>query len=388
MTSWACDRCTLENLGATCDACGAVRPKRVRTGHTWDCRRCTCTNEGRALACSACGELHFSLPLPPLCYGVEFEFVLINAAGWDLADLAAVLTNADVHCKFEGYTHRVTRHWKVVPDRSVSGSGPNDLSFELVSPILSSETGFDEIVRALHVVNDWLGVGINQTTGFHVHVDGAELSTEQLRKIVACFCKYESAIDALIADKTRQGVSNTYARSNRAAFGLASSAQRNENIFRTRDLSELIAQANPGRDRYYKLNLTPMESRRESPTIEFRSHGGTVSAATACCWVRLLLHFVHNAAHKPRCTEFPEGKSTRSVELAHLFGEEVHDDTLRHHFVGVGGPAHSLPTNVVPSAVVPQPDVDARPWVCTRCGRSFATSRQLMQHRDAKGHTE
>mmetsp|Transcript_11809 Transcript_11809/g.23807 ORF Transcript_11809/g.23807 Transcript_11809/m.23807 type:complete len:95 (-) Transcript_11809:256-540(-) len=90
---------------------------------------------------------------------------------------------------------------------------------------------------------------------------------------------------------------------------------------------------------------------------------------------------------------------TRATELAHFFGEEIHDEALRDYYIGddtgVGGSGSAASKRAkrwgaCSVADEKRKDVaarahDAKPWVCV-CRKRFATSRQLFQHQRAKGH--
>uniref|UniRef100_A0A7S3YNU2 Uncharacterized protein n=2 Tax=Lotharella globosa TaxID=91324 RepID=A0A7S3YNU2_9EUKA len=318
---------------------------------------------------------------------------------WKPSRLAEVLSAVGIPCQHEGYTKKITKHWKIVSDASIRPSMHGDLCFELVSPILHAEAGMDEVRKVMELAGSWLGVEANKSTGFHVHVDGSNLSVEHIRKIASCFIKYESALDAIVGHHTREGTNNLYAKSNRGAFGTLSCRQSMERIFACRKLRNVIETVNPGMERRYKLNLTPLL--RQSPTLEFRHHRGTISPDRACAWVRVLLHFVHNACAKPRPRWFPDHgpMCTRATELAHFFGEEIHDEALRDYYIGddtgVGGSGSAASKRAkrwgaCSVADEKRKDVaarahDAKPWVCV-CRKRFATSRQLFQHQRAKGH--
>ena len=231
--------------GRAADA-GAASPSRQRK-KTWACRSCTLDNDDMGSAqCTACGTTRWTLPLPGLAFGVELELYMLGSRGWTAADIAQVLQRAGIDCRDAGYTKDVTAYWKIVRDRSVRGAAEDgsDLTFELVSPILQGEAGMDEVRRILEQVQRWLGVGVNDSTGLHVHLDARHLALRDLQKVAACFLKYETALDTLVADPTRQGVSNSYCKSNRAAFvagrKVLSSKQINKRVFSCSTIDALI----------------------------------------------------------------------------------------------------------------------------------------------------
>ena len=80
---------------------------------------------------------------------------------------------------------------------------------ELVSPILRGGQGLgtvDIVMRTLGNIGD---ISVNQTMGLHVHVNIADLTLAQLKKVYQNFCTYESALDSMMPP-LRCGSNNTY----------------------------------------------------------------------------------------------------------------------------------------------------------------------------------
>mmetsp|Transcript_7386 Transcript_7386/g.9989 ORF Transcript_7386/g.9989 Transcript_7386/m.9989 type:complete len:407 (+) Transcript_7386:25-1245(+) len=352
----------------------SAAPLTVFKQHTWRCHLCAQGNTVFCLKCGRCGTASASggsiLPLPEMGFGVELELYMPHSSNWSEEDVASCLKHAGIPCVFESYTHRVTPHWKIVKDSSIRAERHQDLSFELVSPILVGEDGVFETKRVLDVLFK-LGVEVNNTTGLHVHMGADQFTPEQLRKIAANFLKYEAAFDCMMSSG-RRAVNSSFAKSNRVEFGTLSGKQRNNRIFATRTVEELIDLVNPSEDRYFKLNLQPVH--RASPTIEFRQHGGAYEEAVVLAWIRTLIQFSYVSAMKPQLEYFSEVLSAQE-ELMYFFSELVLDETLCDFYlsrVGHFGMDH----------------LDLRPWKCQTCDRDFITSRSLMQHISDKHVTE
>ncbi|KAK3283932.1 hypothetical protein CYMTET_8388 [Cymbomonas tetramitiformis] len=343
--------------------------RHTSRGGAWRCDFCTCMTTVFCTLCSTCKAFPsaretFGFPLPDFSFGVEFELFMPSSVGWCLQDVARCMNEAGIVCKFEGYTHQVTTHWKIVTDTSIHADSHCDLTFELVSPILKGEQGILRVHELLEAVKK-IGVEVNESTGFHVHVDGTNLTTEDLRRICANFLKYEGAFDCMMKS-SRRGAQSSFAKSNRLALGTLSCKQRNVRVFAAESKEALVKLVNPEQDRYYKFNLQPLS--RPSPTIEFRQHHGTFDPGAALAWIRTLLHFTYSSILQPRGVHFPEERAAEE-ELLCFFNEVVHDPLLFNFYLeGVGhfGVEH----------------LDNRPWRCSvpYCEKAFSASRDLMQH--------
>lgn len=208
-------------------------------------------------------------------FGVEIE-----AYGVPAARVAAVLTAAGIRCDVQTYNHRTANCWKVVPDSSITG----EHSFELVSPVLSGAAGLAEVRKVCGLL-DVLNVNVNKSCGVHVHHDARDLSLAQWKNVVKSYLKYERAFDTIVA-ASRRDDNNTYCRSLRNRFATLRDGMQAVNTATT---LEQLAQIVVNNDRYYKLNL--MAFWRHG-TVEFRQHGGTISAEKICQWIILTNGFI------------------------------------------------------------------------------------------------
>lgn len=215
-------------------------------------------------------------------FGVEFEF----AGGQSRTNVAAAINAKGVDAHVEGYNHRTQRYWKVVTDASLRGRNPG----ELVSPILTGEEGIVEMKKALDATSDVTKV--NNSCGFHCHVDVRDLSLDEIKNVVKLFLQTEDAIDSVLAP-SRRGRSSRWAPTAMNVNGNSSADRRNEenkrwfgmiNACRTHEQLATVFGT-----RYTKLNLFNVASRG---AIEFRSHQGTLNQAKAEHWVRLCVALV------------------------------------------------------------------------------------------------
>ena len=176
--------------------------------------------------------------VPVLDYNFTRRFgVEIEAYNCTQEKLLHELREAGICVAIEGYTHRTTEHWKLVTDSSLSG---ND-TFELVSPILVGEAGLKELETVCWVL-DLCNAKVNDSCGFHVHMDAANFSMETWKNLALTYKHLEPVIDSFMPGSRRN---NQYCRSlhgiSDTAFCRASTITDLQHVFNNR--------------RYYKLNL-------------------------------------------------------------------------------------------------------------------------------------
>lgn len=153
-----CERCSPD--GPNCDD---------------DCARC---NPGRQYDDMGDDDDFEGLPEMPVAppgrcrFGIEIEF-----NDGDRRGIMNALQRHGFGCLDLGYTHEVTRHWKMTTDGSVSGG-------ELVSPVMSGDDASIEQVReAIRLVKQGGGT-TGRNVGMHVHLDVTEFRTPELVTLV------------------------------------------------------------------------------------------------------------------------------------------------------------------------------------------------------------
>lgn len=362
---------------------------------SWDCPSCTYHNRPYAARCGACDEmpphsvLSFSgLPSSNMCFGIELELIVSGGKhdGMTCQWIAEQLSALGVPTTYSGYNHDTCREWKVVTDSSLISSS-NDLCFELVSPILMGEDGLDTVRVMLESIRR-IGININSSCGFHVHVDatsGSMSSLSGLKRLVHCFVSLEGAFDCLVARDASQHAQNRranrhrYCGSNVLAFGPLSNKQRWNRIQDARSINELVNMINPNCDRYRKLNLTNLIRSDRPSTCEFRQHGGVSELLVAEAWIRLVLCF---------CDVTTKDSSVSSVCL--LRQDAPLKEELETLLRVVNCPGieyfYLLERNLFPLMEDrSQRAHRKKEWKC-RCGRRFKDSRALSQHIGDTGH--
>lgn len=354
---------------------------------TWDCRTCTHRNPPFVSPCQACGTpppphvLSFQSVPSDLKFGVELEILIPQGVrdGLTLSSLAKSLTVASgLTVKFCGYTHETMECWKIVTDASVQGNA-QDLSLELVSPVLKGQEGLKNL-RSMLAAARQVGIATNSTCGLHVHIDATNTSLEELQRTAQCFTALEDAFDLLVARSwnqirhDRRANRNRYCQSNRIVFGQKSNLQRWKAMEDSRTVRQLVQLVNPDNDRYRKLNMTNLVKNNRPSTIEYRNHGSVEEIIEAEAWVRLLLRFTHASQSKRTASGalLPQNNCGAKVQLDRLFdivacpGLEQYFCVDRRLFDGQGL---------------------SNEWQCETCNKIFSDSRSLSQHCSATGHS-
>ena len=194
-------------------------------------------------------------------FGFEMEFIGSKSA------VARALQLEGIDARATGYTHRVTRTWKIVPDGSVMGGG------ELVSPPLRMEQALElmpKVQRAMAAA----GASVNHSTGLHVHHEVTDLDVRAFGRMFRFWYNCQDALNTLV------------------------SPSRNSNAF-CRPLDRLIVEqcetlsalnrettrrAFGNINRYMTLNVCSFP---RYGTIEVRQHQGTLNAEKIINWTKL-----------------------------------------------------------------------------------------------------
>lgn len=252
-------------------------------------------------------------------FGVEIEYV-----GADVSQqaIATALRSAGVDAEVQGYNHRVQNCWKLITDASCG--------YEIVSPILRGEDGFEQIRKVCAVLNRF-NARVNRSTGLHVHIGFADATLKQFKNLLKTFAKYEEGIDMLMPP-SRRANNNRYCASlcNRSTFDTDEETAAKVNAyFRSvdscRNLDDVRSMTS---NRFVKLNT---QSYWRYGTIEVRHHSGTTDADKIINWVRLsgaLVEMARNA----RCVGKRTVKGyTPRVYLRRFFNKVIQGDVRRFY---------------------------------------------------------
>lgn len=205
-----------------------------------------------------------------LTFGVELEVV----AGPDVpqgervSQLHALLSAA-------GFSPR----WRAVRDGSVVNGG------EVVSPVLQGESGLAELAAVCDLLKSkgWTAV---QSCGMHVHVGVRQFTVSRVADLCRLFQANEGHFDSVVARSRRD--SNSHFCQSVIGYRIPAQTPSTMPELARHFNGGWNGQSHYGSFRYRKLNL---QSFAFHGTVEFRQHQGTVEAARATGWVRLVLGF-------------------------------------------------------------------------------------------------
>jgi len=157
-------------------------------------------------------------------FGVEFELFKLNPNGdWDKARVAAYYISKGIQATIADRTATNYTVWQIKPDSSIHpgrvSQGANAFPFELVGPILKGKEGLEIMKRVLEITKE-LGVLVNKSCGFHVHIGETAWNNDpnMLKGIVKNFIKHELAFDCMVPPSRRN---NPYCLSNNGSNVLA-----------------------------------------------------------------------------------------------------------------------------------------------------------------------
>lgn len=200
---------------------------------------------------------------------------------------------------YDGYSIKdgKNRMWKIVSDASINtqhGSGTNadqTYSVELVSPICE----YDDIETIQQIVRDLRGAGAiaNNSTGIHVHINGAPYDAQSLRNLTNIMAAKEDLIyKALQVNVSRE---RSYCKKVDQKFLEALNSKKPKSLDKIQDIWY------EGRDgssihyhdsRYHCLNLHSLFSKG---TVEFRLFNSTTHAGKIKAYIQLCLAISHQA---------------------------------------------------------------------------------------------
>ncbi len=156
-------------------------------------------------------------------------------------------------------------------DISIHGRG-NQRGWEIVSPPLQGEAGFDALQIATRVLRR-LGAEVNSTTGTHVHHDASDLRVSDIKQAARSWFNNQRLIDGLVSPSRRGGPGcSTYCQ--------PLSQNDITRIEQVRDLRGLRSLGSSLRRVTFNLAAYARHG-----TIEIRQHQGTCDFEKIKSWV-------------------------------------------------------------------------------------------------------
>ena len=184
----------------------------------------------------------------------------------------------------QDYNHRVQSQWKSITDASCG--------YEVVSPILSGQNGFEQVSLAMQAIRE-MGGSVSTRCGLHVHLDMSDLDGEQIARFVESYVAAQTEINTLMPPSRRN---NGFCRS-WDAYDLQT-VTRSLRSTRTVNYYE----------RYRTINVCSFP---KYGTIEVRQHQGTLNASKIEAWIKLMMALVE-IAKQDRCGEIVTGQGTQA----------------------------------------------------------------------------
>jgi Putative amidoligase enzyme len=216
-------------------------------------------------------------------FGIELEMVApVTARGDALNHAAALINGLNVQCRTASYTGRAYNVWQCKSDSSIS---PHDRSVEVVSAIMPARPDSYETVTRVATRLDGEGYGINRTCGFHVHVDVADLTTQERMLVVLRYAHMQGEINAMLPPSRR---SNNYCAPLRDRASLESAIDRNSTSWRA------------GQGRASESVNTAFLHDGANARLEFRQAAGTCNAAKVVGWITFLQEFIDEIVRRAR----------------------------------------------------------------------------------------
>lgn len=242
----------------------------------------------------------------------------LRAAGittWDAVTNSMGPNTDEIHFSDDDPSEdEINAAWRVVVDGSVQGG------CEVVSPILSGNDGLNILRRVVRVLKA-AGASVNNTCGFHVHVDARDLEGIEIINAVSRYARHESEIDSFMAPRRRGDRSEwchtmTPVAQRLLADGAYSTAQ---------GLHYLVS------SRYFKLNVHAFV---RHGTLEFRQHAGTMNINKMVNWIIFAVNFVENSRMTPEfmATYKAEFQEKRLAKLANILANLDQDDYANHTY--------------------------------------------------------
>lgn len=199
--------------------------------------------------------------LPVWAFGVEIEGYNVERRA-----LASAIVGAGLPVFDGGRTTSPNGSWKLTGDASIHGIHP----FELVSPKLIGQPGFNQLTRICETTRRAGGTG-NRSCGLHVHVDAFNLGIDEIKNLARLWHKIERPILHRLVSTSRR--TNSYCRPLDGATY--------SHILESTQLSQMSLV-----DRYHSLNVAAYARHR---SLEIRLHQHSLNARKIRAWVTLQL---------------------------------------------------------------------------------------------------
>eukprot|EP00484_Ammonia_sp_Unknown_P031195 CAMPEP_0197034818 /NCGR_PEP_ID=MMETSP1384-20130603/12779_1 /TAXON_ID=29189 /ORGANISM="Ammonia sp." /LENGTH=323 /DNA_ID=CAMNT_0042464777 /DNA_START=123 /DNA_END=1094 /DNA_ORIENTATION=- len=252
--------------------------------------------------------------------------------------------------------------WHMIQDKSIdAGPSTNSLQCELVSPKLSiNERTLQTLQQICQALQVNMHANVNQSCGFHVHFDAADLRMKHVVKLAINYAYFERVIDCFMhASRRKDG--NRYIRSIRGPvmknIADLQTVLSDSSGYHRSSLS-VLDMINPQRkchkynfSNYVYYHLCKIGVNKDMAyinTIENRHHHATLDYEEMVNWIKFNMLMIHHSKHKPlmiglqndvRCDEDkeqpPEKHRIDPIDpIAHfdLLVDFIEDDELMSYY--------------------------------------------------------
>lgn len=203
-------------------------------------------------------------------FGVEIEH-----HGVAQSSSAQRMRELGLSAEAQDYNHRVQSQWKSITDASCG--------YEVVSPILSGENGFEQVALAMQAIRE-MGGSVSTRCGLHVHLDMSDLDGAAIARFVETYVDAQAQINAMMPPSRRvNGFCRPWDRYDLETVTRQLRSTRTVNYY----------------ERYRTINVCSFP---KYGTIEVRQHQGTLNAAKIEAWIKLMMALVE-IAKQDRCGE-------------------------------------------------------------------------------------
>lgn len=210
-------------------------------------------------------------------FGIELEcFHPTQDHNVSVDKIVRAIRSFGYKAKGSNYTGRDYDHWQIKPDGSVQ---PYGKSLEVVAPTLpGTEESFEQVRKVVAYLTA-NGYDVNRSCGYHVHINGADLTPAEQAAVAYRYHLCRNDINAVLPPSRHNG---NYCE----ALGTHAFDKVKEAVNGT---SHRWGHG----ERRVAVNLEHATADLSSRRIEFRQHSGTLNIGKILGWYRLLCEFVN-----------------------------------------------------------------------------------------------
>ncbi|MEO0075009.1 MAG: amidoligase family protein [candidate division WOR-3 bacterium] len=184
------------------------------------------------------------------------------------------------------------RHWNVEKDSSCG--------WEIITPILQNQQGFEEVVAACNVIQDIVNktdFTVNFKTGTHIHIGWLGSSVEEIIRAIKLAKIFEPALGTLVSpSRLIEFNGRTYDINSPNEYCQPISYLFPETkLSEVNNMNDIWNLTKDHEDRYVSFNIKPLDNLH---TVEVRLHNGTYESRKILTWLSLWMQILWAASQK------------------------------------------------------------------------------------------